>query len=77
MIEANKGNSTMKNDYEVICRNIGSVYRGSNLAIATKVFREYWDQSDSQYGRASGEDVTLMANGEPIKTHYGKNAARE
>jgi hypothetical protein len=59
------------NEYQVIVGNIGTVYNGTNLATAKKVYREYWNQSDAQYGRASNEDVTLMRNGEPIRTHYG------
>ena len=52
-------------DYEVIVGNIGSVYRGSDNAEALSVFEEYSSQSRQGYGRASGEPVTLMADGEP------------
>jgi hypothetical protein len=56
--------------YEVICENIGTVYSGSILATAIQVYREYIEQSDSGYGRASNEDITLLCDGEPIRSHY-------
>lgn len=55
--------------FEVIVGNIGSVYRGDNHKEAVATFREYKKQSQSNSGRASGEAVTLMEDGEPILEH--------
>jgi len=62
----------MKQDrYEVIVGNIGSVHSGRDLKKALRVFNEYAEQSQGNYGRAAGEDVTLMRDGEPYKEYYG------
>ena len=63
--------------YEVIVGNIGCVYSGSSYPAALRDYREYVTQSTSGpyegygYGRASGEDVTLMEDGSPIHEHLG------
>jgi hypothetical protein len=57
--------------YEVIVGNIGTVYGGVSKAAALKKYTTYVRQSKSESGRAGGEDVTLMSDGEPIKEHYG------
>ena len=51
--------------YEVICGNIGSVYYGDSWAAAHSAYDTYVQLSNSEYGRAAGEDVTLMKDGEP------------
>ena len=56
-----------KSDYEVIVGNIGTVYRGTSFAAAQKNFATYREQSQSGYGRAAGESVTLMRDGEVIR----------
>lgn len=61
----------MKNSYEVIVGNIGTTHQGNNLKEALKVFAEYKNQSIQNYGRASGEDVTLWINSEPTKEFFG------
>jgi len=53
--------------YEVIVSNIGTVYRGSSRTEATRLFREYVALSKQGAGRAGGESVTLMEDGEPIR----------
>jgi hypothetical protein len=57
--------------YEVLVGNIGTVHRGSNRKAADAVFALYRGQSKSGRGRAAGEDVTLFANGEPVREHQG------
>ena len=57
--------------YEVLVSNIGTVHRGSNRKAADAVFALYRGQSKSGRGRAGGEDVTLLANGEPVREHQG------
>ena len=54
----------MNNHYEVVVGNIGTVYAGSSLDAALKMFREYKDQSLSGVGRAGREDVTVLKNGD-------------
>ena len=61
----------MANVYEVIVGNIGTVYSGPNGFEAHTKFQVYAGQSKTGYGRASGEDVTIMRNGEPIKEYFG------
>lgn len=63
----------IKSEYEVIVGNIGTVYSGPNSKIARKTFSTYVKQSKTGYGRAGGEDVTLMKDREIIKEHYGDN----
>jgi len=63
--------------FEVIVGNIGTVYRGSNFMQASCKFAEYVKQSKTGYGRARGEDVTLMHNGEPRKEHAGSNGNKD
>jgi hypothetical protein len=58
--------TTMNAQYEVIVGNIGSVYYGTDKAEAEACVAEYVDQSTSNYGRAAGEPVTLLEDGEPI-----------
>ena len=58
------------NTYNVNVGNIGSVYSGRNCRAAKRAFREYVSQSKTGYGRASGENVTLTCNDEPIKEYF-------
>ena len=57
--------------YEVIVGNIGTVYYGNDGGAAQTWFNEYRNQSDAHYGRAAGEDVTLLKDREPIQEHFG------
>ena len=57
--------------YEVIVGNIGTVYDGNDLAEANRKFDTYVEQSKSGRGRAGGEDVTIMTNGEPTREFEG------
>ncbi len=59
--------------YEVIVSNIGTVYEGHDYKRACDVFFEYEVQSKDGYGRASGESVVMMLDGEPKHEHYGEN----
>ena len=56
--------------YEVIVGNLGTVHSGKSELSARKVFAEYVKKSLTGQGRASGEEVTILKDGEPIKTHY-------
>lgn len=57
--------------YQVIVGNIGTVYDGKNMIDANRTYGEYKRQSQSGYGRAGGEDVTLMDNNEIKYEHLG------
>ena len=63
--------------YKVIVGNVGTVYTGSSKMKALEIYGEYVEQSASHYGRSGGEEVTLMADGEPIRehsqSHYDRN----
>lgn len=63
--------------YEVIVGNIGTVYTGNKYAEALAEFAEYQRQSIGGEGRAGGEDVTIMRDGEPYREHAGKRQAEE
>lgn len=53
-------------EYQVVVGNIGTVYSGLNLDEAIRTFHEYVRQSRSGYGRAAGESVVIMKDGEPM-----------
>lgn len=60
-------------NWEVIVGNIGTVYSGTNGFEANTRFQTYVGQSNSEYGRAAGEDVTLMKDGEIHREFEGSN----
>ena len=57
--------------YEVIVGNVGSVYSGKSASDASMTWIAYVDQSNSGRGRAAGESVTLLRDGEIVKEHDG------
>jgi hypothetical protein len=61
-----------KSEYVVNVGNIGNIPEGT-YSEALKTFNEYVKQSKAKYGRASGEDVILMKDGEPVKEYFGTN----
>jgi hypothetical protein len=56
--------------YEVIVGNIGTVYSGDDETEAHKTYDEYREQSQEGYGRAVGEPVTLLEDGEYVKDYW-------
>jgi hypothetical protein len=56
----------MKNNYELIVGNIGSVHQGCNRREAMRRYRAYVKDSQTGLGRSGNEPVVLMNNGEPI-----------
>ena len=58
--------------YEVIVGNIGKVHEGMVGTVANQIFKDYVLKSILGAGRASGEDVSLWKDNEPIKEHVGK-----
>ena len=57
--------------YQVIVGNIGIVHDGDDLVEATTIFHDYCFLSTDGNGRASGEEVHLMEDGEPIRSMEG------
>lgn len=52
--------------YQVIVGNIGTVIETTERETAQWTFEEYATMSRNGYGRAAGEPVTMMENGEII-----------
>ncbi len=59
----------MEPKFQVIVGNIGTVYAGNNYMQAMSAYSTYVRQSTKNIGRAAGESVTVMHNGE-IKHEY-------
>ncbi len=57
--------------YSVHAGNIGIVYQGYSRENAQAVYSEYVAQSRDNYGRAAGEDVTMLEGGEPCAEYVG------
>jgi hypothetical protein len=57
--------------FQVIVGNIGTVYDGNNYMQAMAAYSVYIRQSRNNYGRAAGEDVAVMHNGEPTHEYFG------
>lgn len=54
----------------VIVGNIGTVYDGHERRVANEAFNEYKGQSKTGYGRASGEQVVLLCEGEILREYF-------
>jgi len=55
--------------YTVVVSNIGTVARTRSSYAAILLYEEYRDQSQGHYGRAGDEQVTLFADGEPVREY--------
>lgn len=60
-----------KHVFEVIVGNVGTVHTGNDYATARKEYCIYVDVSKAGVGRAAGESVYLMKDGEPVMAHQG------
>jgi hypothetical protein len=54
--------------YQVIVGNIGTVYSGAQRPEAYRQFRRY-QEAAGDYGRAKGETITMMVDGEIAKEY--------
>jgi hypothetical protein len=63
--------------YEVIVSNIGKVYDGGFYQSALDCFAVYQRKSINNDGRAAGESVTLLKDGEPIREFAGSREEEE
>ena len=57
--------------YSVVVGNIGTVCTTAVLEEAERVFNVYKEQSESEVGRAGGEDVTMFLGEEIHKEFFG------
>lgn len=59
-------------NYSVVVSNVGTVADNMNNPIlARKEYGEWVKAAKAPHGRASGENVTLFKDGEPVIEHYG------
>ena len=56
----------MQKRYQVVVGNVGQVYCGLSFREANAAYTEYCEQADAQFGRASGESVTLLRGNEML-----------
>lgn len=61
------------NNYQIIVGNVGTVYTGSNGFKVRKIYGNYKRQSQENYGRAAGENVTVLMNDDVLYEHIGHN----
>ncbi len=69
---APKRSQVSRSKYEVTVGNIGRVHDGDSFSEAHAVFKEYVQMSSDGYGRASGEEVVIWEDGEPIDEFEGE-----
>lgn len=62
---------------QIIVGNIGTVYTGTDPAKAAQDYKEYKEQSQGNVGRAAGENVTWMVDGEIHSEFVGELATRD
>ena len=55
--------------WQVVVGNVGTVYSGDSETVARDKYRVYVDQSLHGSGRAGGEPVHLLHNGEVVACH--------
>jgi len=58
-------------NYHVVVGNIGEVYSGGFYQSALDAFMVYQRKSISGEGRAAGEDVTMLRDGEIVREFIG------
>lgn len=61
----------MRDRFEVIVGNIGTVYSGNDYDLACSKFHSYVKQAKAHHGRAAGEDVTMLDDSEVRLSHVG------
>jgi len=57
---------------EIIVGNVGTVYSGSDDELAAAKYKIYVESSKSGRGRAGGEDVVWMRDGDVFKSFTGE-----
>jgi hypothetical protein len=61
--------ASLDHTYQVIVGNIGTVYSGNDVVQAQRDYDDYVSQSQTGYGRAAGESVTLMIDDKPTREY--------
>lgn len=61
-----------KNNYEIVVGNVGTMNYTSKK-LAEECYTTYVSHSKTHTTRASGENVTMLLNGEIVKEHIGDN----
>jgi hypothetical protein len=59
--------------WEVVVGNVGTVFDGTRESAARQEYKDYVILSKSGNGRAGGESVTLMCDGDIVQEHIGPN----
>lgn len=59
-------------NYQVIVSNVGTVHNGASFKQARKEYCSWVISAKQNFGRASGESVTLIKDGETIREHSAK-----
>lgn len=62
--------------FEVFVGNVGRVYDGGSSLEASKTYAHYVKLSKAGSGRAAGESVVIMKNGEPEREFAGESGDR-
>jgi len=68
--QVNEAIAKMPN-YEVIVGNVGTVFDGNDQEEAERAFNDYVRSSKTGRGRAGGESVVFLMNGEIVAEHEG------
>lgn len=63
----------MRHEWSVVVGNVGTVYHGTSEQAARDDYAEYVHISRRGCGRAAGESVTLLRDGEPVQEYDGVN----
>ena len=60
--------------WEVKVSNVGTVFYGSSVSLASATFSEYKElsQTGNPLGKLRGATVQLCKNGKPVETYEGK-----
>ena len=61
--------------YEVVVGNVGTVVETEDSTAAQMVFDEYVQMSENGHGRASGESVVMLEDGDLVAEYIGENDA--
>ena len=57
--------------HEVVVGNVGTVYSGEDAAVASVKYADYRELSEANLGRAAGESVTWLQDGEVYREYVG------
>lgn len=63
--------------FQIVVSNIGTVHSGMNRLDAEREYKECCEMVDKHYGRASGETVTFIMDGEIQYEHEPKKGGTD